>query len=144
LIGSGVYALSEQGRARFDRFPPIISDDGYARLQFRPEERTSVASAWFQITPPWSLRQLIHIKVRSQKGALQLKRRFPELLANEERDYPSSFRNILATPRLWPCLLLYAFVMLVARSSAYRKYFFGGLDEWERDESSRTAMEPRA
>ena len=34
MIGSGVYALSEAGRGRFDRFPPIIADDGFVRLQF--------------------------------------------------------------------------------------------------------------
>ena len=30
MIGSGVYALSERGRARFGEFPDIISDDGTA------------------------------------------------------------------------------------------------------------------
>jgi glycosyltransferase involved in cell wall biosynthesis len=37
--GSGVYALSEIGRRRFDNFPNLIADDTYVRIQFKPEER---------------------------------------------------------------------------------------------------------
>ncbi len=49
MIGSGVYALSEAGRSRFETFPDLISDDGFVRLQFSPEERTSVPNSEFTI-----------------------------------------------------------------------------------------------
>ena len=139
MIGSGVYAVSEAGRARFGAFPAIISDDGFVRLQFAPSERVSVAGARFEIAPPRSLRQLIRIKVRSQKGAIQLARRFPELLRNEDRDYGASFGGILRRPSLWPSALVYAGVRLAARVRAIWQVYVSGLDRWERDESSRVS-----
>src|SRR5262245_57178730 len=45
MLGSGVYALSESGRARVGRFPDIIADDDLVRLAFRPSERISVPGA---------------------------------------------------------------------------------------------------
>ena len=39
LIGGCVYAMSEEGRKRFDKFPDIIADDGYARALFKEQER---------------------------------------------------------------------------------------------------------
>ena len=110
MIGSGVYAVSAAGRARFAGFPAIISDDGFVRLQFAPAERTSVEGTWFEISPPRSLRELVRIKVRSQKGAIQLARRFPELLRNEDRDYGASLRPLLRRPSLWPSMLVYGAV----------------------------------
>ena len=35
--GSGVYALSEIARRRFDDFPNLVADDTYVRVQFKPE-----------------------------------------------------------------------------------------------------------
>ena len=52
MLGSGVYAISEEGSRRFDRFPDIISDDGFVRLLFAPEERLSVDGSHFVMTPP--------------------------------------------------------------------------------------------
>jgi glycosyltransferase involved in cell wall biosynthesis len=139
MIGSGVYAVSAAGRARFGRFPAIISDDGFVRLQFAPGERASVEGAWFEISPPRSLRELIRIKVRSQKGAIQLARRFPELLRNEDRDYGASFGDLLRHASLWPSMLVYAAVRFTARARAFWQVHAGGLERWERDDSSRVA-----
>jgi cellulose synthase/poly-beta-1,6-N-acetylglucosamine synthase-like glycosyltransferase len=56
MIGSGVYALSEEGRRRFDRFPDITGDDAFVRLRFQPHERVTVKTCRFTITPPKTLR----------------------------------------------------------------------------------------
>ena len=37
-VGCGLYGLSEEGRARFGEFPGGISDDGFVRAHFAPEE----------------------------------------------------------------------------------------------------------
>jgi glycosyltransferase involved in cell wall biosynthesis len=137
MIGSGVYALSAEGRARFDVFPEIISDDGYVRLLFTPEERGSVEDAWFSISPPTTLSGVVNVKIRSQKGAVQLKRAFPELLRNDQRDYRSPLGRILRTPGQWPKAAVYLYVILVTRLRAYWMNYVGGLGEWERDETSR-------
>jgi len=139
MIGSGVYAMSEAGRSRFDTFPDIISDDGFARLQFGPDERTSVDGASFTIRAPATLAAVVKIKTRSQKGAVQLLRTFPELAANDVRDYGSSFADILRDPRQWPNCCVYLYVILVTKLRAYWLNYSRDLGEWERDDTSRGA-----
>lgn len=143
LIGSGVYAVSEAGRRRFDSFPDLISDDGWVRLQFAPEERLSVAEAEFRIVAPTTLRALIGVKLRSQKGAIQLHRAFPELARNERRDYAAALRAILAQPRLWPAALVYAAVLALTKGWGSWLNRRGELSTWERDDTSRDPAEIR-
>jgi len=143
MIGSGVYAVSEQGRRRFGEFPSIIADDGYVRLVYSPEERTSVDSASFIITPPRTLRGVIDIKTRSRVGSYELRRKFPQLWKHEKRDFGSTFREILRHPSVWPALPVYLFVTSMARWKASRRLRAGDLDTWERDASSREGSETR-
>jgi glycosyltransferase involved in cell wall biosynthesis len=138
MIGSGVYAVSETGRLRFDTFPDLISDDGFVRLQFGPEERTSVEGASFTIRAPETLAAVLRIKTRSQKGAVQLKRAFPELARNDMRDYRSALTGILREPRQWANCCVYLYVILVTKLRAYWLNYARDLDEWERDETSRS------
>jgi hypothetical protein len=138
MIGSGVYALSEDGRARFDRFPDLISDDGFVRRQFAPDERTSVEDACFTIRVPETLSGVVRIKTRSQKGALQLERAFPELADNDHRDYRGALAAILRQPRLWASSCVYLYVILVTKLRAHWLNYSKDLDEWERDDSSRS------
>ena len=143
LIGSGVYAVSEAGRRRFDSFPDLISDDGWVRLQFAPEERLSVAEAGFRIVAPRTLRALIGVKLRSQKGAIQLHRVFPELVRNERRDYAAALREILAQPRFWPAALVYGAVLALTRGWGSWLNRRGELATWERDDTSRDPAQIR-
>jgi glycosyltransferase involved in cell wall biosynthesis len=143
-IGSGVYALSALGRSRFERFPTIVSDDGYIRLLFPPEKRITVQSHTFEITPPRSLRALIDIKTRSQKGLLELYDRFPELRPHERRNYRGALREIFSQPRLWPMFFLYVALLVVTRLRARRRYRGGRQNVWERDEGSRSAFAGRS
>jgi len=139
MIGSGVYALSKAGRARFDTFPDIISDDGFVRLQFAPGERRTVDSAWFEIQAPRTLRGVVGIKTRSQKGKIQLERLHPRLLRNDPRDYRGSFATIAPRPRLWIPSLIYLYVALLTKLRGYWMNYVGELGDWERDETSRNA-----
>jgi len=143
LIGSGVYAVSEAGRRRFDTFPELISDDGWVRLQFTPEERLSVGTAYFRIVAPTTLHALIRVKLRSQKGAIQLARMFPDLARNERRAYRGSLGEILSHPRLWPAALVYLGVLTVTRVWGHRLNRRGALAEWERDDTSRDLADAR-
>src|SRR5215813_6765708 len=44
LVGRGVYAVSDQGRGRFDVFPDVLNDDHFFRELFSATERTIVRS----------------------------------------------------------------------------------------------------
>ncbi len=92
MIGTEVYALSEKGRKRFDAFPEIIADDGYVRALFKADERTLVDSCYSLVRAPANLASLLKIKIRSRLGRYELKKKFPELLGNEEK--------VTAMPRL--------------------------------------------
>lgn len=139
MIGSGVYCLSERGRERFDEFPDLISDDGFVRLLFAPHERIAVESADFVISPPKTLRGIISVKTRSQKGAIQLRKAFPQLLVNDPRNYSPPLGKILKHPRRWPKALVYGIVTAIAKARGYWMNMTGDLGTWERDETSRVS-----
>jgi hypothetical protein len=77
------------------------------------------------------------VKTRSQKGAIQLRRAFPQLLVNDPRDYSRPLGALLKQPGTWPKALVYGFVILVTKARGYWMNWTGDLDRWERDETSR-------
>ena len=139
MLGSGVYAISEEGGRRFDRFPDIIADDGFARLLFTPEERCSVDHAHFVMTPPRTLRSLIHINVRRRVGLFEMAEIHPETTRNEARHQRRAIFRLASDPGRWPGLIVYLYAkaacMLIYRWKAAR----GRQKEWNRDETSRAA-----
>jgi glycosyltransferase involved in cell wall biosynthesis len=137
MIGTGVYALSEEGRKRFDTFPEIIADDGYIRALFKTNERTSVKSCYSLVSAPANLMSLLKIKTRSRLGGYELKRGFPELQGNEEKKYNNALYGLLGKIRLWPKIPVYLYVNLIARFRAKKHARTHGSAVWERDESSR-------
>ena len=140
MIGSGFYALSEAGRGRFDFFPKIISDDGFARLHFGPDERATVEDAEFRISAPSRLSGVLKIKTRSQKGAVQLHRLYPGLRVNDPRHYAGKLGAILAKPTMWPRAAVYLYVIALTKLRAYWLNYLGELDDWERDDTSRSTV----
>lgn len=140
MIGVGVYALSEQGRQRFDTFPDIIADDGYIRTLFRPHERTVVEGCWSLVRAPKHLQGLLKIKTRSRRGQYELARKFPQLMVNERKAYGNALLPLICSPNLWPQLAVYLYVNLMARRIASRSGPEHGVGGWERDETSRDAV----
>jgi glycosyltransferase involved in cell wall biosynthesis len=144
MIGSGVFALSREGRARFGRFPEIIADDDFVRLHFEPGERRTVESCSFTVVAPARLGALVRVKTRSRLGRLQLDRLRPELARRRDRSRRSA-AGLLRRPRLWPALGVYAFVVGATSLRARRRLARGEVSGWERDESSRVdALRGRA
>ena len=80
--GAGLFAVNAAGRARWDRFPDIIADDGYVQFLFRPEERIKVTATY-----TWPMvegfRALVKVRRRQDAGGRELREKFPELAANE-------------------------------------------------------------
>lgn len=140
MIGSGVYAISAAGRARFKQFPDIIADDGYLRLLFAPGERRTVTTCSFTITPPRTLDGVIHIKTRARAGVYELREKFPGLLVHGTGTAVRSLVRMLSNPRRWPCYAVYGYVTLLTRLRARRKLQNNQRNHWERDESSRRSF----
>ena len=135
--GSGAYGLSSEGRARFDRFPDVISDDGFVRLHFKAEERSTIRNVHSTVSCPRHMRDLLKMMTRVSAGGKQLRREYPQLLASEEITHGHRVSAILRSPQLWPCFLVYAFARLVAAHRARRYFHDAGPPTWSRDDSSR-------
>lgn len=80
--GAGLFAVNAAGRARWGAFPEVISDDTFARLQFRPEERVEVPAPYL-----WPMAEgfsrLVRVRRRQDAGVAEIRHRFPALMANE-------------------------------------------------------------
>ncbi len=137
MIGSGVYALSEAGRKRFDNFPAIIADDGYVRCLFTDDERPPTVGAYAVVNAPKNLINLIKIQTRSRLGRYELKEKFPQLLNNETKDYSQAMKSLCLNYRLWFKIAIYISVNLLSRVRANYQYANKQTKIWERDESSR-------
>jgi glycosyltransferase involved in cell wall biosynthesis len=139
MMAAGAYGMNEAGRARFGRFPDVIADDGFCRLQFTPDERVEVADAVSQVVAPARLSDLVKIRSRSRLGVYQLQARFPELYAAERRSkrYGHTLGYVLKRLDLYPAAVPFIFVTVLSRLRATRQRRFIGEYVWERDNSSR-------
>lgn len=83
-VGAGLFAMNREGRARWENWPNIISDDTYARLNFAPSERIEVQARyhWPMVE---GLSNLIRVRRRQDAGVAEIARLFPELLANDAK-----------------------------------------------------------
>ena len=139
MMAAGVYAVSEQGRRRWDKMPDVIADDGYFRLLFGPDERTEVQAATSAVRAPSVFADLIRIKTRSRLGVAQLSARFPELFAREGRTkrYGSALWGVARRPSLYLAAFPFVLVSVISRLRARQQQRQAGGYLWERDNSSR-------
>jgi glycosyltransferase involved in cell wall biosynthesis len=137
MIGSGVYAVSEAGRRRFDQFPKITADDAFVRLQFSAEERQTVESCHFTITPPQTLSALVAIKTRSHFGNLELRTLYPQVERNENAAHGGPLARLAVNPLNWPRLAAYLYVKVATRRRSRARLRRGDHNRWERDDTSR-------
>ncbi len=139
-IGSGVYAMSEAGRARFDHFPDVIADDLFARNLFRRSERRVPDTDPFVVQAPWSVRALVRRRVRIYAGNMQIAAH-PELGRLPGGQEPSEpwWRAVLRRPSLVPAAVPYLAVNTVAKLQARRLVRSARPVAWGRDDTTRTA-----
>ena len=136
LVGSGVYALSKEGRNRFDEFPDLIADDGYVRCLFNESERGVARGHYSIVTAPRSISGLLKIKTRSRFGRYQLREKYPEIMKNEEKDYRRAMKPFMSDIKSWPKVFVYVLINIVTRFRASRQ-MKNSISTWERDDSSR-------
>jgi len=147
LVGSGFYAMSESGRRRFDRFPPVIADDYFVSSSFAPGERRGVAGCTFTPLLPVSLRGLVHIHIRHYAAHIEL----ASWLATTTNERPavqldpathgSWLRPFVRRPYWWPNVAVYLVVKIVARVGGAYKHRFSKMT-WNRDQAGRDSVGP--
>jgi hypothetical protein len=142
VVGTGMYALSAEGRRRFGGFPILTADDQFVLEQFARGERRSVAGATFTVHTPTSLRGLTMIRRRAYRGARELEQlghvdHADRADRDDRSDGPrSSGRALLRlarAPRRVPAVTVYVAVTLVARTAVW----CSPSSAWERDDSAR-------
>ncbi len=141
MLGCGVYAVNEEGRSRFDQFPPIIADDHFIHLLFEKSEKATVSSAWFQIRSPRRLWDLIQIDVRRRVGVFELEGYLPAVQSRVSHDrvkQRKAILGILKHPRLWIQLLVYVYAKATTVVLHRLRALQNRDKEWARDESSRS------
>ncbi len=134
MIGTGVYAISEEGRSRFEKFPDIIADDRFIRALFTDKERTVVEKCFSLVTSPARLIDLIEIKTRSRAGGYEFEQKFYYLVENEKKNYIAAFFKSIPHLEKIP---IYIFVNIISRIKAKKKIKSNRLRQWNRDYSSR-------
>lgn len=88
--GCGVFAVNAAGRARWGRFPDIISDDTYVRLCFTPNERVGVRAPY-----DWPIAEgfvrLVRVRRRQDQGVAEIADLYPQILKNDDKPaFPKS------------------------------------------------------
>lgn len=73
LFGRGVIAVSERGRARFDRFPDVIADDLFLDSQFTSAEKCVVPQVASTVATPLRTRDLVRRLTRVRAGNAALR-----------------------------------------------------------------------
>lgn len=133
-VGTGVYAVSREGRGRFSRFPEVINDDGFVRFMFAPEERGAVMGAVSYVCGPQSLAALIRAKTRVRAGHIQLADRMRLNLSSDRDAAPPLWRWAFRHPELWLLIPVYLVINLVIRRLSANR-LRNQVVKWGRDDS---------
>jgi glycosyltransferase involved in cell wall biosynthesis len=113
-VGAGLFAVNAAGRARWGRFPSIIADDMYARLNFSPSERVEVPARYY-----WpmveGLRNLVRVRRRQDSGVTEVYELYPALRANDGKSPVGSGRLVRLALSKPIGFTIYALVILLVR-----------------------------
>ncbi len=114
--GAGLFAVNAAGRARWNEFPNIISDDTYVRLQFAPHERIGV-EAEYEWPLVEGLPALTRVRSRQDHGVAEVARLWPEAMKNEGKRPLASTKIAMIGLRDPLGLVIYTMVSLLVRIS---------------------------
>jgi len=109
-LGSGVYALSGEGRSKFGEFPPVMGDDYFIYCLVDDDERVSPVDAISTVVPPLTLKALANRRMRIEKGNSEIRSQSPSSSSG------AGLADVVKKqPRLLPNAALYAGVHAWAR-----------------------------
>lgn len=123
--GFGIFAMNRAGRARWQGWPDIISDDTFARLNFTPDERIAVPAPY-----DWPMIEgfgpLVRVRRRQDVGVAEVAALYPALMGNDDdhSDTVPMWRRALRDPL--------GFVVFAAVRSAIRLPVMRSADRWVR------------
>lgn len=137
MVGSGVYALSREGRQRFGEFPQLTNDDQFVALQFAPAERRSLPDATFVVHPPFALKGLVNMRSRAYRGNRELSASGLVRTDAPENGAKSALA-LAADPHKTAKVAGYFAVNVLGHLQARRP----PRARWERDDSARVARAP--
>lgn len=119
IPGCGCYAVNAAGRALWNQFPKIHSDDKFVRLLFSRYQRRQVKAKYYWPLPQGFL-TLIKIRTRWTRGNRQLASLHPELSINDSKriEWDSRFiKHILTNPI---ATLIFATIYGISTFRAYQ------------------------
>ena len=117
VTGIGCYGVNPAGRALWEHFPAIHSDDKYVRLLFSYDQ-CKKTSATYQWPVPQGLLTLIKVRARWIKGTRQLRSSFPVLYKNHSGRFKTdtkSLKTMISDP---VSTLVFIFVYTIAAALA--------------------------
>src|SRR5213079_2999517 len=94
----GFYGVSAEGRRRWDKFPIIIADDKFTRMQFARHERRVAQDATMTIQYAEGLKELIKVRTRWTRGNIELAMVYPQLWKRDEGRYTRTVPHLLSKP----------------------------------------------
>ncbi|MDQ7878344.1 glycosyltransferase [Microbacterium sp. QXD-8] len=138
-IGSGVYALTRAGRARFDAWPDVVADDRFVQQLFAPAERAMLVDHSFSVRSAADMRAHLRRSVRIARGNREL----PDRMQHEDAARPSAAsrgglaRRVAARPGLWVSFAVYCVSWTLPNVLARRDIARARTRTWNRDDTSR-------
>ncbi|UOE44332.1 glycosyltransferase [Agromyces larvae] len=137
-IGSGVYAVSAAGRARWAEFPDVIADDRFVQQQFLREERLTLAHASFTVRAPRTFRAQLARATRIRTGNRELPASLQvAATAPASARYGALVRKVARRPRLWGSFAVYCVGYGVPIVRSRVDALLGRTTGWNRDETVR-------
>ncbi|MGX5772054.1 glycosyltransferase family 2 protein [Microbacterium trichothecenolyticum] len=138
-IGSGVYAMTRDGRDRFGDWPDVIADDRFVQQLFAPGERATLAGHTFTVRSAADMRAHLRRSVRIARGNREL----PDRVQHEDAERPTAgsrgglARRVAARPRLWVPFAVYCVSWTLPNVLARRDIARARTSTWNRDDTSR-------
>ena len=137
-IGSGIYAMSEAGRARFGAWPSVIADDRFVQQLFLPSERAILDGHVFTVRSARSIGAHLRRSTRIARGNLELPSDLQHAAMPSVPGRGSGLlRRVVRRPVLWPAFAVYCVTSTVPKRRARRLIAGQRAPEWARDDTSR-------
>ena len=122
--GFGIFAINAAGRGRWGKWPDVISDDTFARLNFARRERVGV-SAGYDWPMVEGFANLVRVRRRQDAGVAEIGERYPGLAVNAGAEARGG-----AARQAWRDPL--GFAVYAAVALAVRTRLFSGGGNWAR------------